>query len=124
MLQLRTILNVADNTGAKKVQLIGMPQKGNRRFAYIGELITVSVREAIPYAQVKKGEIVPAVIVRTRKESRRDDGSYIRFDDNACVILMAKEVKDPRGTRIFGPIAKEIKDKGFNKIASLAEEIY
>src|SRR5438876_672111 len=113
MLQLRSILNVADNTGAKKVMLIGMPQKGNRRFAYLGETITVAVKEAIPYATVKKGEVVPAVIVRTRKEARRTDGSYIRFDDNACVILMAKEVKDPRGTRIFGPIAKEIKDEGF-----------
>lgn len=124
MLQLRSILGVADNTGAKKVMLIGMPKKGNRRFAYLGEIITVTIKEAIPYGQVKKGEIVPAVIVRTRKETRRKDGSYIRFDDNACVILLGKDVKDPRGTRIFGPIAKEIKDRGYNKIASLAEEIY
>lgn len=124
MLQLRSILNVADNTGGKKAMLIGIPKKGNCRFAYLADVITVTVKEAIPYGEVKKGEIVPAVIVRTRKEKRRKDGSYIRFDDNACVILMGKESKDPKGTRIFGPIAKEIKDMGFNKIASLADEIY
>ncbi len=124
MIQLRTILNVADNTGAKKVMMIGMTKKGNRRYAYVGEIINVTVKEAIPFAQVKQGEILPAVIVRTRKEKGRNDGSYIRFDDNACVILAAKDVKEPKGTRIFGPIAKEIKDKGFSKIASLAEEIY
>jgi large subunit ribosomal protein L14 len=118
------MLNVADNTGAKKVSMIGMTRKGNRLFAYLGEVINVTVKEAIPYGSVKKGEVLPAVIVRTRKEKRRSDGSYVRFDDNACVILMAFDVKDPKGTRIFGPIAKEIKDKGFAKIASLAEEIY
>ncbi len=124
MIQLRTMLHVADNTGAKKVQMIGLPMRGNRLVATIGDVIIVAIKEAIPYAQVKKGEVVPAVIVRTRKEKRRKDGSYIRFDDNACVLLVAKETPDPRGTRIFGPIAKEIKDAGFNKIASLAEEIY
>ncbi len=124
MIQLRTMLSVADNTGAKKVSMIGMAKKGNRRYAYMGEVINVTVKEAIPYAQVKQGEIHPAVIVRTRKEKRRKDGSYIRFDDNACVILAGKDVKDPKGTRIFGPIAKEVKDNGFAKIASLAEEIY
>jgi large subunit ribosomal protein L14 len=124
MLQLRTILDVADNTGAKKVSMIGMANKGNRRYAYLGEVINVTVKEAIPYAQIKKGEILRAVIVRTRKETRRPDGSYIRFDNNACVILAAEDVKDPKGTRIFGPIAKEVKDNGFAKIASLAEEIY
>lgn len=124
MLQLRTVLNVADNTGAKKVSMIGMAKKGNRHFAYLGEVINVTVKEAIPYAQAKKGDILPAVIVRTRKEKRRADGSYIRFDDNACVILAGPDIKDPKGTRIFGPIAKEIKDNGFAKIASLAEEIY
>lgn len=118
------MLSVADNTGAKIVQLIGIPKKGNRKFAYLGELITGVVKQAMPFGQVKKGEIVSAVIVRTRKEIRRKDGSYIRFDDNACVILQSKEVKDPKGTRVFGPIAKEIKDIGFNKIASLAPEIY
>ena len=124
MIQLRTILNVADNTGAKKVSMIGMAKKGNRHYAYIGEVINITVKEAIPYAQVKEGEVLPAVIVRTRKERRRNDGSYIRFDDNACVILAGKDVKDPKGTRIFGQIAKEVKDAGFSKIASLAEEIY
>lgn len=124
MLQLRTMLNVADNTGAKKVSMIGMTKKGNRTYAYIGEIINITVKEAIPYAQVKQGEILQAVIVRTKKEKRRRDGSYIRFDNNACVILASKETKDPKGTRIFGPIAKEVKDNGFSKIASLAEEIY
>jgi len=124
MLQLRTILNVADNTGAKKVSMIGMAKKGNRHYAYLGETITVTVKKAIPYAAVKQGDILQAVIVRTRKEKRRKDGSYIRFDNNACVILAGPDIKDPKGTRIFGPIAKEVKDKGFNKIASLAEEIY
>jgi len=124
MIQLRTMLQVADNTGAKLVQMIGLPQKGNLLKASIGDVIVVVIKSAIPYAQVKKGEVVPAVIVRTRKEKRRSDGSYIRFDENACVILVAKETPDPRGTRIFGPIAKEIKDRGFSKIASLAEEIY
>ncbi len=124
MLQLRSMLEVADNSGAKKVQLIGIPLKGNRKFAYLGEIITGVVKQAIPYGQVASGDIIRAVIVRTRKEVRRGDGSYIRFDENACVILGSKETQDPKGTRIFGPIAKEIKDKGFNKIASLAEEIY
>lgn len=124
MLQLRSMLNVADNTGAKKVMMIGMSKKGNRHYAYIGDIINVTVKEALPYAQVKKGEILQAVVVRTRKEKRRKDGSYIRFDDNSCVILMDKTSKDPKGTRVFGPIAKEIKDAGFAKISSLAEEIY
>ncbi|MFA5136269.1 MAG: 50S ribosomal protein L14 [Patescibacteria group bacterium] len=124
MLQLRSILNVADNSGAKKVSMIGVPARGNKKIAYVGEVINVAVKEAIPYGQVKKGEKVSAVIVRARKEYRRKDGSYIRFDDNACVILQAKDIKDPKGTRIFGPIAKEVKDAGFNKIASLAEEVY
>ena len=124
MLQLRTILNVADNTGAKKVSMIGMAKKGNRKYAYLGEVINITVKEAQPFSLVKQGEVLSAVIVRTRKEIRRKDGSYIRFDDNACVILASKEVKDPKGTRIFGPIAKEIKDLGYAKISSLAEEIY
>ena len=124
MLQLRSILKVADNTGAKKAMMIGLPKKGNRKLAYIGDVINIVIKEALPYSQVKKSDVLPAVIVRTRKEYRRPDGSYIRFDDNACVILAGKETKDPKGTRIFGPIAKEVKDAGFNKIASLAEEIY
>lgn len=124
MLQQRSILNVADNTRAKKVMLIGIPGRGNKRRAGIGDIITVTVKEAMPYAQVKGGELYRSVIVRTKKEKRRHDGSYIRFDENACVILMDKGSKDPKGTRVFGPIAKEIKDRGFTKIASLAEEIY
>ena len=124
MLQLRTILNVADNTGAKKVSMIGMAKKGNRKFAYLGEVINITVKEALPFSLVKQGEVLSAVIVRSRKEKRRKDGSYIRFDENACVILASKEVKDPKGTRIFGPIGKEVKENGFAKIASLAEEIY
>lgn len=124
MLQLRSYLIVADNTGAKEVSMIGMPKKGNRRLSYLGEVITGVVKKALPFGQVKKGEIVYAVIVRTKKERRREDGSYIRFDENACVILQGKDVKDPKGTRVFGPIAKEVKDAGFNKIASLAEEMY
>jgi len=124
MIQPRTILTVADNTGAKKAMMIGLPKKGNRKVAYIGDVITVVVKEALPYSSVKKGDVLPAVVVRTKKEKRRLDGSYIRFDDNACVILAGKGVKDPKGTRVFGPIAKEVKDAGFSKIASLAEEIY
>jgi large subunit ribosomal protein L14 len=124
MLQLRTILTIADNSGAKKASLIGVPGKGNRHYAYLGEIINIVVKEAIPYGQVKKSEILAAVIVRTKKERKRIDGSYIKFDDNACVILQAKDNKEPKGSRVFGPIAKEVKDKGFNKIASLAEEIY
>ena len=124
MLQVRSILTIADNTGAKQAMLIGMPGMGNRKIARIGDIIMVSVKEALPHGEVKKGDILPAVVVRTRKEFRRKDGSYIRFDDNACVVIMAKDIKDPKGTRIFGPIAKELKDKGFNKIASLAEDVY
>lgn len=124
MLQLRSRLRVADNTGAKEVELIGIPRKGNRKFAYLGEIITAVVKQAMPFGQIKKSEIVHAVIVRTQKETRRQDGSYIRFDENACVVVQGKDAKDPRGTRVFGPIAKEIKDNGFNKIASLAPEVF
>ena len=124
MLQLRSMVDVADNTGAKVVQLIGIPKKGNRKMVYLGEIFTGVVKSAAPFGQVKKSEVVTCVIVRTRKERRRKDGSYIRFDDNACVVLQSKDVVEPKGTRVFGPIAKEIKDKGFNKIASLAPEIY
>src|SRR3989344_2065668 len=124
MLQLRSMLTVADNTGAKKAQMIGMTKKGNKLLAYVGDVINITVKAALPFGQVKKGEKHQAVVVRTRKEKKRRDGSYIRFDDNACVILFDKESKDPKGTRVFGPIAKEVKDAGFSKIASLAEEIY
>lgn len=124
MLQLRSVLTVADNTGAKEVYMIGIPKKGNKKIASIGDIVTIVVKSADPYAQVKKGDRLPAVIVRTRKEKGRFDGSYIRFDDNACVILAGPGVKDPKGTRVFGPIAREIKEVGFNKIVSLASEIY
>lgn len=124
MLQLRSRLVVADNSGAKEAYVIGHSKKGNRKFSYLGEVVNVVVKKADPYAQVKKGEKLQAVIVRTRKERRRKDGSYIRFDDNACVILASKETQDPKGSRVFGPIAREVKDNGFNKIASLATEIY
>ncbi len=117
-------MTVADNSGAKEAMMIGMPFKGNRKYAYIGEIVNVAVKDAIPFGQVKKGEVLSAVVIRTHKEYRRVDGSYIRFDDNACVILQAKDNKDPKGTRVFGPVAKEVKDNGFKKIASLAEEMY
>ncbi|MFA9288822.1 MAG: 50S ribosomal protein L14 [Weeksellaceae bacterium] len=124
MLQIRSMLVVADNSGAKIVQLIGIPKNGNRSIAYLGEVITAVVKKAAPFGQVKQGEVVKAVIVRTRKECRRADGSYIRFDENACVLLASKDSQEPKGTRIFGPVAKELKDNGYNKIASLAEEVY
>lgn len=120
MIQRQTILNVADNSGAKKIMCIGIPGS-NRRTAAIGDIITAAVKEAIPEQNVKMHEIVKAVIVRTRKEVRRRDGSYIRFDDNAAVIV--DKNKNPRGTRIFGPVAREVRDKGFVKIASLAPEV-
>lgn len=124
MLQLRSVLKVADNTGAKEVYLIGIPGRGNKKLAYIGDVINVVVLKADPYAQAKKGDKLKAIVIRTRKEKRRKDGSYVRFDDNACVILASVGAKDPKGTRVFGPVAREIKDLGFNKIVSLATEIY
>jgi large subunit ribosomal protein L14 len=122
MIQTRTMLKLADNTGAKKIMCIRVHGGYKKRYAKIGDVITVTVKEAIPYAMVKKGEVLKAVIVRQRKEIRRPDGSYIRFDDNAAVIIDPK-TKDPRGTRIFGPVARELKAKGFNKIISLAPEV-
>lgn len=124
MVQLRSMLTVADNSGAKIVSMIGIPGRGRKVTASLGDVITAVVKKALPYGQVKKSEVIRAVIVRTRKERKRHDGSYVRFDENACVILASKEGKEPKGTRVFGPIAKEVKDKGFSKIASLAEEIY
>src|SRR4030042_724159 len=121
MLQTRSILNIADNTGAKKGRLIGIPMKGNRSYAYLGEVITISVQDVLPHNEIKKGDIVYAVIVRTRKEFRRLDGSYIRFDDNACAILQSRTIKEPKGTRIFGPVSKEIKDLGFKKIEKVPQ---
>ncbi|TSC91583.1 MAG: 50S ribosomal protein L14 [Parcubacteria group bacterium Licking1014_17] len=120
MIQLRSIVNVADNSGAKKVGVIKILGGSKRRYGRIGDIAVVSVKEAEPRKQVKKKEVHKALIVRQRANFRRNDGSYIRFDDNAVVIL---EGKEPKGGRIFGPIPREIKEKGFDTIASLAQEI-
>ncbi len=121
MIQMQTYLNVADNSGAKKVQCIKVLGGSKRKTAGVGDIIVVAVKSAIPNAPVKKGDVQKAVIVRTNKEFRRIDGTYIRFDDNACVILDANE--NPRGKRIFGPVARELRDCGFMKIVSLAPEV-
>nr|PZN70995.1 MAG: 50S ribosomal protein L14 [Bacillota bacterium] len=121
MIQVQTRLQVADNTGAKELMCIKVLGGSTRRYANIGDVIVCSVKEATPGGVVKKGEVVRAVVVRTRKGLRREDGSYIRFDDNAAVIL--KDDKEPRGTRIFGPVARELRDKEFMKIISLAPEV-
>lgn len=120
MLQLRSIVGVADNTGAKKVGVFKVLGGSRKRYAQLGDIVVVSVKVAEPRKAVKKKEILKAVVVRQRKPYRRKDGTYIRFDDNAVVILDGKE---PKGGRIFGPIPREIKEKGFNTIASLAEEV-
>lgn len=122
MIQLRTILNVADNSGAKKVACFKVLGGSGARYAQLGDIIVASVKSAEPRKQVKKKDVVKCVIVRQRNASRRSDGSYVRFDENAVVILEGAS-KEPKGGRIFGPIAKEVKDKGFAKIASLAPEI-
>ena len=122
MLQLRSRLLVADNTGAKEVALFGVSGRNRRNKVSIGDMVNASVKVASAHGQVKKGEKVAVVIVRTRKEVRRADGSYIRFDDNACV-LVNKANKEPRGTRVFGPIPRELRDLGFSKIISLAPEV-
>lgn len=123
MVQLRSVLTPADNSGAKKLRLIMVHGGSTVKNGYVGDIITASVIQADPHGQVKTGEVVKAVIVRTKKEIRRADGSYIRFDDNAAVIIDSIANKNPRGTRIFGPIAREVKDAGFTKIASLAPEV-
>lgn len=122
MVQLRTMLKVADNTGAKKLQVIRVLGGYQKRYAVIGDLVTAAVKEAVPHGNVKKSDIVTAVIVRARKETRRKDGTYIRFDENAAVII-DKKSKDPKGTRIFGPVARELRGLGFTKIISLASEV-
>ena len=122
MIQPRTMLKVADNTGAKILQCFQVLGGTRHRYAQIGDVIVGTVKEAEPRKTVKKHQVVRAVVVRQRKNYRRIDGSYIRFDDNACVILEGK-TREPRGGRIFGPIPKEIKEKGFEKIAALAQEI-
>lgn len=121
MIQTETILDVTDNSGAKKVLCIKVLGGSHRRYASIGDVIVCSVRKASPDGSVKKKKVVKAVVVRTAKEVRREDGSYIRFDDNACVII--GDDGNPRGTRIFGPVARELKPKGYNKIVSLAPEV-
>jgi large subunit ribosomal protein L14 len=120
MLQIRTRLDVADNTGARMAKMIGVIGKPTLE-AHIGDVITAHIREAQPGGQVKKGEVVRAVVVRTKFPIRREDGSYLRFDNNAIVIIDKDE--NPRGTRIFGPVARELREKGFMKIISLAPEV-
>ncbi|MBU0671240.1 MAG: 50S ribosomal protein L14 [Patescibacteria group bacterium] len=122
MIQPGTRLKVADNTGAKTIECIKVIGGFKKRYARVGDIITISVKEAVPHSQVKKGDVLRAVVVRTRKETGRKDGTYIRFNENAAVII-DKESKEPKGTRIFGPIPREIKIKGYNKIASLAPEV-
>ncbi|HCM38008.1 MAG: 50S ribosomal protein L14 [Candidatus Gottesmanbacteria bacterium GW2011_GWB1_43_11] len=124
MIQIRSQLNVADNTGAHIISVIQTYGGSKRKFGYLGEVINAVVKKADPIGMVKQHEMVKAVIVRTRKEFRRKDGSYIRFDDNAAVIIDTIKDKNPRGTRIFGPIARELKDFGFSKVVSMAEEVY
>lgn len=121
MIQIRTILDVADNTGARKVSCICVVGKRGKPFSYVGEIINVNVKESTPNAVVKKGEKAKAVIVRTRNPIRRPDGSVLRFDRNAVVII--DNQLNPRGTRVFGPVARELRDKGFTKIISLAPEV-
>jgi large subunit ribosomal protein L14 len=121
MIQMQTVLHVADNSGAKKIACI-MPLGGDvGKQAYVGDVIVASVKEASPDGKVKKGEVIKAVIVRTRKETRRKDGSYIRFDQNAAVLI--DDSGEPIGTRVFGPICRELRDKKFMKIVSLAPEV-
>ena len=122
MIQHRSMLQVADNSGAKKLMCIRVLGGYKKRYARVGDIITCSVKEAQPRAGVKKGDVVHAVIVRQRKEMRRKDGTYIRFDENAAVII-DKKTKEPKGTRIFGPIARELRAKGYQKIVSLAPEV-
>ncbi|MCX7735214.1 MAG: 50S ribosomal protein L14 [Candidatus Kapabacteria bacterium] len=121
MIQEETNLTVADNSGAKKVRCIRVLGGHGKRYASLGDLVVVSVKSALPNSNVKKGEVCRAVIVRTSKEVKRKDGSYIRFDDNAAVIL--NNQGEPRGTRIFGPVARELREKNFMKIVSLAPEV-
>jgi large subunit ribosomal protein L14 len=121
MVQVETFLNVADNSGAKVVQCIKVLGGSKRRYAGIGDIIVVAVKDALPASSVKKGTVEKAVVVRTHKEYRRPDGTYIRFDDNACVIIDAN--RNPKGKRIFGPVARELREKDYMKIVSLAPEV-
>jgi large subunit ribosomal protein L14 len=121
MIQMRTVLDVADNSGARRVQCIKVIGGSKRKYASIGDIIVVSVKEAIPNAKVKKGDVMKAVVVRTAKEMGRPDGTYIRFDNNSAVLI--DNQKEPIGTRIFGPVARELRAKKFMKIISLAPEV-
>lgn len=121
MIQQQTRLKVADNSGAREILCIKVLGGSGRRYARVGDIITASVKQAIPGGSVKKGEVVQAVVVRTKKEIRRTDGSYVKFDENAAVLI--NETNNPRGTRIFGPVARELRDKNFMKIVSLAPEV-
>ncbi|HYW84568.1 MAG TPA: 50S ribosomal protein L14 [Spirochaetia bacterium] len=121
MIQMKTLLNVADNSGAKEVQCIKVLGGTRRKYARIGDIIVVAVKDALPNAAIKKGGIEKAVVVRTRKEFHRPDGTFIRFDDNACVVIDANN--NPKGKRIFGPVARELREKDFMKIVSLAPEV-
>jgi len=121
MIQTNTRLKVADNTGARQIMCINVPGSTNKKYAWVGDVIVVSVKRAIPGGVVKKGDVVRAVVVRTSKPYRRPDGSYIRFDDNAAVILTDKN--NPKGTRIFGAVARELRERNFTKIISLAPEV-
>lgn len=123
MIQKETMLVAADNSGAKLLRVIGIPRRGSSHFARLGDVVTVSIRGADPHGAVKDHAIERVVIVRTHKEVRRSDGSYIRFDDNAGVVI-DKKTGNPKGSRVFGPIAREIREKGFKKIASLAKEVF
>ncbi|MFV0286641.1 50S ribosomal protein L14 [Demequina sp. NBRC 110057] len=123
MIQQESRLRVADNTGAKEILVIRVLGGSKRRYAGIGDTIVATVKDAIPGGNVKKGDVVKAVVVRTAKERRRPDGSYIKFDENAAVILKNADSGEPRGTRIFGPVGRELRDKKFMKIISLAPEV-
>lgn len=123
MIQLRSVLNVADNSGAKKIRIILVHGGFKHKFGHLTDIVTASVIQADPHGSINKGDKVKAIVVRTRKETRRNDGSYIRFDDNAAVVLEVVKDKTPKGTRIFGPIAREVKEAGYTKIASLAPEV-
>ncbi len=121
MIQMRTILDVADNSGAKKISCIHVRGGSAGKYARLGDVITANVKEAAPAGTVKKGQVVKAVVVRTRKEQRRRDGSYIRFDQNAAVLV--NDANEPIGTRVFGPVARELRERKFMKIVSLAPEV-
>jgi large subunit ribosomal protein L14 len=121
MVQNYTLLTVADNSGARSIRVIRVLKGSNARYGHVGDVVVGNVKSATPGAQVKKGDVVRAVIVRTSKSIRRADGSYVRFDDNAAVLI--KPDNDPRGTRVFGPVARELRDKQFMKIISLAPEV-